>query len=80
MHVRFLVTFNKDDAATSEEAREHVYDTLLAKALPIRKGRWNGGLADWFVIGGRWSGELTRALLDKEKLETVEKKFERKHG
>src|SRR5882724_10014943 len=80
MHVRFLVTFNTGDAATSEEAREHVFNTLLAEGFANQVGRWNAGLADWFVIGGRWSGAFTRALLDKEKLETVEKEFERKHG
>jgi len=51
-----------------------------AEGFANQVGRWNAGLADWFVIGGRWSRAFTRALLDKEKLETVEKEFERKHG
>jgi hypothetical protein len=80
MHVRFLVTFNTGDAATSQEAREHVSNILLAEGFANQVGRWNAGLADWFVIGGRWSGELTRVLLDQKKLATVQKEFEEKHG
>ena len=59
MHYRFLVTFDRERAASSDEAREHVYDTLMDEGFG-GEGRWGGGLADWFVIGGRWSGELSR--------------------
>src|SRR5205823_12102965 len=58
-HYRFLVTFDCERAASSDEAREHVYDTLMHEGF-CGEGRWGGGLADWFVIGGRWSGELSR--------------------
>jgi hypothetical protein len=74
-----LVTFNKDEAETSEEARSYVTDYLQESGF-TGQGRWSGGLADWFVIGGRWSGELTRALLDSVKLAAVEKAFEARHG
>ncbi|MEK7561043.1 MAG: hypothetical protein AAB539_03755 [Patescibacteria group bacterium] len=59
MHYRFLVTFDADTAKTSEDARQHVFDTLDDEGF-CSSGRWGGGLADWFVIGGRWSGELSR--------------------
>ena len=59
MHYRFLVTFNKDEAETSEDARSYVTDYLHEHGF-AGEGRWGGGLADWFVIGGRWSGELSR--------------------
>jgi len=36
--------------------------------------------ADWFVIGGRWSGTLTRMMLDKKKVEQFYKEFEKKYG
>jgi hypothetical protein len=79
MHYRFLVTFNKDEADSSIEARSYVMDDLQENGF-TGVGRWGGGLADWFVIGGRWSGELTRALLDQEKLAHVEEAFEQQHG
>ena len=40
----------------------------------------SSGLADWFVIGGRWSGDRTRTLLDEPKLRRVEQEFEEKYG
>jgi hypothetical protein len=59
MHSSFFVTFNKERASSSEEAREYVYDTLMEEGF-CSDGRWGGGMADWFVIGGRWSGVLSR--------------------
>ncbi len=59
MHYRFLVTFNKDEAETSQDARRYALDSLYASGF-IGGGRWGGGMADWFVIGGRWSGVLSR--------------------
>jgi hypothetical protein len=79
MHYVFYATFNKDDAEASEEARSNVADYLNENGF-IGEGRWSSGIADWFVIGGRWSGKLTRMLLEKEKLERVEQEFEEKHG
>lgn len=60
MHYRFLVTFNKETAEDSEQARRYVEDTLLAEGFVGSDGRWGGGIADWFCLGGRWSGELSR--------------------
>jgi hypothetical protein len=59
MHYRFLVTFDTHRATTSTEAREYVWQTLNEEGF-CEQGRWAGGLCDWFVIGGRWSGELSR--------------------
>jgi hypothetical protein len=59
MHYRFLVTCEQGAAETSDEARKYVQDTLHEEGF-CSEGRWGGGLADWFVIGGRWSGELSR--------------------
>jgi hypothetical protein len=70
MHFRFLVTVNRDRVQptlfytqehvdTSAEARRYVYGYLLTHGF-AEAGRWSRGLADWFVIGGRWSGELSR--------------------
>ena len=61
MHYRLLVTFNKDHADTSEDARRHALSELEGDASFLGGGRFHSGFADWFVIGGRWSGELSRA-------------------
>jgi hypothetical protein len=60
MHYRFLVTFAAEDAHDSQAAREHVISILEEEGF-CSQGRWGSGMADWFVIGGRWSGELSRA-------------------
>src|SRR5262245_12379832 len=59
MHYRFLVTCERDVAETSVEARAYVLDTLRQEGF-VGESRWGGGLCDWFVIGGRWSGDLSR--------------------
>jgi hypothetical protein len=79
MHYRFLVTFNKDEAETSLDARSYVMDYLQENGF-AGEGRWGGGYADWFVIGGRWSGVLTLCLLNQEKVNKVQKEFEETHG
>jgi hypothetical protein len=65
MHFRFLVTCDRDTADTSATVREYVYTTLCEEGF-CGQGRWGGGVADWFVIGGRWSGELSRATWARE--------------
>jgi hypothetical protein len=55
MHFRFLVTFKSDAAKNSTEARRYAALTLDAQGFA-----GDYGIADWFVIGGRWSGELSR--------------------
>jgi hypothetical protein len=60
MHYRFLVTFAAKDAPDSQAARGHVTACLEEEGF-CSQGRWGSSMADWFVIGGRWSGELSRA-------------------
>jgi hypothetical protein len=59
MHYRFLVTCAREAAANSVEARKYVQSTLHEEGF-CAEGRWSCGMADWFVIGGRWSGDLSR--------------------
>ena len=59
MHFRFLVTCEFAAAKTSEEARAYVRQALREEGF-CSQGRWGAGMADWFMIGGRWSGELSR--------------------
>ena len=54
MHTRYLVTV---DAVTPADACAQVEKYLVAQGFVIDpKGRFSGGVCDWFVIGGRWSG------------------------
>jgi hypothetical protein len=55
MHFRFLVTFKSDAAKNSPQARRYAAQTLDTKGFV-----GDYAMADWFVIGGRWSGELSR--------------------
>jgi hypothetical protein len=76
MHYRFLVTFNKHHAVTSHQARRYANDYLTREGFCASEGRWVYGMADWFVIGGRWSGELSRyswARALYERMDAIEK-------
>jgi hypothetical protein len=78
MHFRFLVTCEQGAAETSAEAREYVLDTLHEESF-CSDGRWGGGLCDWFVIGGRWSGDLSRYTWARTITEEMIAR-EREHG
>ena len=67
MHSLLLVTCNKEHAETSQEAREHVYNELSNDSSFVGDGgHFSAPIADWFVIGGRWSGELSRQTWAKD--------------
>jgi len=51
-------TLSHDDLETSEEARQDATRTLEAGGFNNQEGYFSGGKCDWFLIGGRWSGEL----------------------
>ena len=59
MHFRFLVTFDKKVANNSEQARDYATNKLYEAHSCRGQGRRVRVIADWFVIGGRWSGELS---------------------
>lgn len=63
MHSAYLVIIDKEIAKTSKEARQAAQNTLNQHNFANQEGYWANGKADWFVIGGRWSGELSK--LDK---------------
>lgn len=60
MHTQAIVTFNKDKAKNSEEARKYASDFLFKNGFTAQV-YFCSGIADWFVIGGRWSGCLSKA-------------------
>lgn len=66
MHFRMLVTIPKEEAKTSEEAREYTQNYLEENNF-CSEGRFAMAFSDWFVIGGRWSGELQEKTIDLPK-------------
>ncbi len=69
MHTRLYVTVNKDKhIETSEDARNFVQTYLESEDSGfISGGRFGGGCADWFIVGGRWSGALTKGFTNFQK-------------
>ena len=57
MHQKAFVTLNRELANNSLEARTYA-DSYLVENGFITRERFCSGPGDWFVIGGRWSGEL----------------------
>lgn len=49
---------NSPEGMWSAEVRTIANDWLIDEGF-IATGKFSGGYADWFVIGGRWSGKLT---------------------
>lgn len=60
MHKQFIVTLDADRIKTSQEARDAVIERLHTEHFCCGEGRWANGPADWFVVGGRYSGVLSR--------------------
>jgi len=59
MHHLMLITITMSDGATSQDARLRVYSKLVDDPSFCGEGRrFRSPLADWFVIGGHWSGFL----------------------
>ena len=76
MHHRFLVTFKSDEAKNSTQARWYAAETLEDNGFLCTDDSGSNCMADWFVIGGRWSGELSRHSWAKpitEQMEALEK-------
>jgi hypothetical protein len=79
MHYRFLVTFKSGMAKNSAQARQYVTQLLYEQGFVYDDGRWGSSMADWFVIGGRWSGELSRhswAERITEQMDALEKQHD----
>jgi len=68
MHSRFIVLVDKNENGNSLAVRQRVESELIDQGFAGEGSLFVCHPADWFVIGGRWSGELTRARLDQEKL------------
>ena len=67
MHFLYFVTFDKKNADNSQEAREYANNILMKNSFCYADGGYfAGGKCDWYVIGGRWSGELQRLQFKKD--------------
>lgn len=73
MHFRTFITFDKSKAENSEIAREYV-KTFLIEENFCNQGFFSNSPADWFVIGGRWSGELQDIDIYKKVMKMLKKK------
>ncbi len=76
-HALLFVLLPKKDAKSSQAACRAVTRYLDENGFAERDGRWRDGPADWFIIAGRWSGELTRVHQDPKKEAAFWKEFER---
>ncbi|MBN1687978.1 MAG: hypothetical protein JW893_02665 [Candidatus Omnitrophica bacterium] len=77
MHFTAYVLIPLEKATTSAEARHQASAYLVDNEFVGGEGRWGSGISDWFVIGGRWSGSMTMARLDKKKLKRFWTRFEK---
>ncbi len=64
MHYRMLVTLTPEPGETSLQARHRVFNLLMEDpSFCGEGGRFGSPPADWFVIGGRWSGCLAETVM-----------------
>jgi hypothetical protein len=75
MHHLMLVTLSLEDG-TSDKARASAYSQLVDDTSFCGEGgRFGSPLCDWFVIGGRWSGELRKEFLGQAYQDALEQEF-----
>ena len=76
MHHLMLVTLSLDDITTADTVRDSAYDRLMDDDSFVGEGgRFGSPLADWFVLGGRWSGKLRKAIMGQPYQDALEKEF-----
>jgi len=76
MHHLMLVTLSLAHKGTSEKARDSAHSLLSEDDSFVGEGgRFGSPLADWFVIGGRWSGFLRKTLLGQPYHDAMEQEF-----
>jgi hypothetical protein len=76
MHHLLLVTLSLPGGHSSEEARKFAFSQLIDDhSFCGEGGRFSCPLADWFVIGGRWSGMLRESLLGQPYQDAFEQEF-----
>jgi hypothetical protein len=64
MHYLMLITLSMLPGENSQQARERAFSLLQDDpSFCGDGGRFGTPFCDWFVIGGRWSGELRKTLM-----------------
>jgi hypothetical protein len=60
MHCLYFVKVSKDEAESARQSINRAQSILEENNFAGENGGyWGGGKCDWFVMGGRWSGELS---------------------
>lgn len=76
MHHLLLVTLSLPADGNSQIARESAFSRLIDDDSFVGEaGRFGCPLADWFVLGGRWSGFLRKTLLGQPYQDALEQEF-----
>lgn len=76
MHYLMLVTISLPAGATSDDARRKVFHALVCDdSFCGYGGRFGLALADWFEIGGRWSGYLAETAMGNAFREAIIARF-----
>jgi hypothetical protein len=76
MHHLMLVTLSLPAGGNSEEARSAAFSRLIDDdSFCGEGGRFGHPLADWFVIGGRWSGTLQETALGQPYRDALKQEF-----
>jgi len=61
MHCLYFVKIDDKEIKTSQQAREHATNILDANNFASdSNGFYGNSKADWYVVGGRWSGLLSK--------------------
>jgi len=67
MHSLYFVQLKKENATTSEQARQKVQQILDDNNFSSdNQGFYGNAKADWYVIGGRWSGVLNEHIQENK--------------
>ena len=63
-HLYFVVTPKGDEDYQSDQVRQYVNSWLQEEGF-CSQGFYSHGKAEWFVLGGRWSGLLTEIDMEE---------------
>lgn len=58
MHALYFVIFDRKEAGNSLKAKNLATNTLMDENFCCQEGFFSAGKAEWFTVGGRWSGIL----------------------
>ena len=79
MHYLYYVAIKKENKKSSKQLKEQAYTILDNNNFAGEGTFFNCPKADWFVVGGRWSGSMTD-LLHKDFQKKLFNKYPKAHG